>query len=269
MKYSIITINFNNADGLCRTIESILNQTFRDFEYLIIDGGSADGSYAIIENYSEHISYWISESDNGIYNAMNKGILQAKGDYLLFINSGDELANEQVLKNIDNCLDVTTELASGRLIYIDQQTNHTLEAPEELTLSYSINVGLTHPNTLIRKSLFDKYGLYNENNKIVSDWEFFLIAGGLNNCRYQKMDVAVARFYAGGISSSQPELMQTEMEAAIKRLVSEPIRKDLEKSKKMEQKLSNPAYGLIANSATLRYFLKLLYKVVRKLKGYK
>ena len=72
MKYSIITINYNNCDGLCRTIESVISQTFKDYEFIIIDGGSTDGSIDIIKKYQQHISYWVSEKDEGIYNAMNK-----------------------------------------------------------------------------------------------------------------------------------------------------------------------------------------------------
>ena len=74
MKYSIITINYNNADGLCRTLESVIGQTYSDYEYVIIDGGSTDGSIDIIHQYIKHIDYWVSERDGGIYNAMNKGI---------------------------------------------------------------------------------------------------------------------------------------------------------------------------------------------------
>ena len=89
MKLSIITINYNNREGLKKTINSVINQTFRDFEYILIDGGSEDGSKEIILQHEAQFSYWRSEKDHGIYNAMNKGILAAKGDYLLFLNSGD------------------------------------------------------------------------------------------------------------------------------------------------------------------------------------
>ena len=89
MRYSIITINYNNEEGLRHTIESIVCQTYTDFEFIIIDGGSTDGSVDVIKEYAEHIAYWVSEKDNGRYNAMNKGVCQAKGDYCIFMNSGD------------------------------------------------------------------------------------------------------------------------------------------------------------------------------------
>ncbi|WP_083993885.1 glycosyltransferase [Gelidibacter algens] len=107
MKISIITINYNNLDGLKKTMTSVLEQTYANVEYIIIDGGSTDGSKRYIESCQQDLAYWVSESDRGIYNAMNKGIAQATGEYLLFLNSGDWLAGVKVLdlisKNLGNC----------------------------------------------------------------------------------------------------------------------------------------------------------------------
>ena len=102
MKYSIITINYNNRDGLEKTIQSVINQTCQDFEFIIIDGGSTDGSVDIIKKYNDRINYWVSEPDKGIYNAMNKGILQAHGEYLNFMNSGDCFFDNEVLNKVNN-----------------------------------------------------------------------------------------------------------------------------------------------------------------------
>ena len=102
MKYSIITINYNNRDGLEMTINSVLEQTYKDFEYIIIDGGSTDGSLEVIKKHAAQIDYWVSEPDNGIYNAMNKGIRKATGDYLNFMNSGDTYHTSSVLGDIAN-----------------------------------------------------------------------------------------------------------------------------------------------------------------------
>ena len=91
---SIITVNYNNAPGLQKTIDTVFAQTFKNFEYIIIDGGSTDGSLAIIESIKDKTAYWVSEQDKRIYNGMNKGIIQAKGAYLFFLNSGDCFASE-------------------------------------------------------------------------------------------------------------------------------------------------------------------------------
>ena len=100
MKLSVITINYNNRDGLRQTIESVVGQTYRDFEYIIIDGGSTDGSVDVIKEYADKIDYWVSEKDKGIYNAMNKGVAVALGEYCLFLNSGDTLCHPDVLAQV-------------------------------------------------------------------------------------------------------------------------------------------------------------------------
>ena len=107
MKLSIITINYNNRDGLQKTIDSVVSQTYKNFEWIIIDGGSTDGSKELIEQYQDHCAYWCSEPDKGIYNAMNKGIEKAIGDYSLFLNSGDRLHDDTVIDKIVSFLGKT------------------------------------------------------------------------------------------------------------------------------------------------------------------
>ena len=113
MKLSIITVNLNNRDGLQKTIDSVICQTFRDFEWIVIDGGSTDGSKELIEQYADHFAYWVSEPDKGIYNAMNKGIKVAKGEYLQFLNSGDSLWNETTLQGVVPFFSGTTDIFYG------------------------------------------------------------------------------------------------------------------------------------------------------------
>jgi len=267
---TIITINYNNVAGLRRTIESVVNQTATNFEYIVVDGASTDESLDILKTRNSELETrnfkYISEPDTGIYNAMNKGIGMATGDYLLFINSGDELADKTVVESIQKSLLPDTELTSGKLTLINEKGTVQLFPPAELTLSYCLNAGLTHPNTLIRKSLFEKYGLYNEENKIVSDWEFFLIAGGLNNCKYQKLDFTVARFYEDGISSKNKDLVNAEMQAIIQRLVPDSIRTDLNRLQAIENQFSHPAYKIVQQSPFIKKMLTLIYKIWRKIK---
>lgn len=116
MKLSIITINYNNRDGLQHTIESVINQTSHEFEYIIIDGGSTDGSVDIIKQYTNQIDYWVSEPDRGIYHAMNKGIDIAKGEYCIFMNSGDLFHNTSSIKDSINHLD-GTDIVNGNTFF--------------------------------------------------------------------------------------------------------------------------------------------------------
>lgn len=112
MYYSIITINYNNKEGLELTIKSVLSQTYRNYQFIIIDGGSSDGSFDVIKKYANNINYWISEPDKGRYNAMNKGIKQAKGDYLNFMNSGDTFHSPTVLEDIAR-MNLTEDIITG------------------------------------------------------------------------------------------------------------------------------------------------------------
>jgi glycosyltransferase involved in cell wall biosynthesis len=199
-KVSIITINYNNLEGLKRTVESVVNQTWQEFEYIIIDGGSTDGSAEYIESQSEHINYWISEPDKGIYNAMNKGIAQATGEYLLFLNSGDHFYCNTVLQeNIEH-------LQKHDLIYFNIEvagaiSSEIVSYPDKLRFSDLCFGTLCHQSTFIKNTLFHTVGLYDENLKIASDWKFFILALFNYHCSYVKIDKTVSTFYLGGISS--------------------------------------------------------------------
>lgn len=200
-KISIITINYNNLEGLKKTIESVINQTWEDFEYIIIDGGSSDGSSAYIESQSDNIDYWVSEPDSGIYNAMNKGIKIATGEYLLFLNSGDHLYSDEVLDRNRQYI-ANHDLVCFNLLVVGKVTSEIVLLPEKLRFSYFFEGGtLCHPSTFIKKSLFDIVGLYDENLKIVSDWKFFIIALCKFNATYYYVDTVFSTFYSGGLST--------------------------------------------------------------------
>ena len=197
MLLSIITINYNNRDGLRKTIESVVRQTFLDFEYIIIDGGSSDGSVEVIKEYANKINYWVSEKDKGIYNAMNKGALVAHGEYTLFLNSGDAFIDGDVLNKVfEN--DLYADIVCGNLFYYN---GGSWVAPEQVTMEYFILGSLPHPSSLIRRSLFDVHQ-YDERYKIAGDWEFFMYHLIVGNVTYQHIDVCIALFDTTGISST-------------------------------------------------------------------
>lgn len=201
-KLSIITVNLNNLYGLQKTMESVFPQTFTDYEYIIIDGGSTDGSREYIEQHSVKLSYWISEQDTGIYQAMNKGILQATGQYLLFLNSGDYLVNAEVI--IDFLFQGSGEdILYGILNAYDKGRFIQKDCPEKLSFSFFLNDTLPHPSTLIKRKLFTEIGLYNENLRSTSDWEFFLNAICKYNVSYKKIPLPVAVFNTEGLTSQE------------------------------------------------------------------
>jgi len=206
-KISIITINYNNREGLRKTMESVVSQTDNSFEYIIIDGGSTDGSVEAIEENKNRVDYWVSEKDNGVYHAMNKGIAKATGDYLLFLNSGDYLAENTVLS------DVFAYNFDNDIIYGDLYLNYSTpelplkKYPDKLSFKYFFHLeSLPHPSSLIKRSLFSKVGLYNENLKIVGDWEFWLKAIFLHQATYRKVPIPISVFDMSGLCSQEANM---------------------------------------------------------------
>lgn len=211
MKVSIISINYNDAVGLNKTINSVIEQKFNDFEFIVIDGGSTDGSLENIKKYADKINYWVSEPDKGVYNAMNKGILVAKGDYLLFLNSGDWFCNEESLglmaSNTDN-FDIV--FGNNYYCYSEKKIIEN-KLPDTITFNYLAFVnGIPHQATLIKREFILKNGLYDENLKIVSDWKFFILSIFKWNATYLHIPHFICYYDFGGISSTNITLVQEE-----------------------------------------------------------
>jgi glycosyltransferase involved in cell wall biosynthesis len=215
MKYSIITVNFNNKEGLRKTIKSVINQTFRDYEYIIIDGGSTDGSVDILKEYDKHISYWISEKDKGIYNGMNKGIAKATGDYLNFMNSGDCFYDENVLQHLSE-KDLSQDLIVGRDYHFNAKTQQgfaTLLPPRISMLTFFIQT-LPHQSTFFKRELF-KDCPYDENLRIVSDIKFYIQKLCIENCSIKMVNDIICQREPDGISKSYNERRIAEHRAVI------------------------------------------------------
>lgn len=211
MKLSIITINYNNAEGLRKTMESVLKQTYLDFEYIIVDGASTDGSVEVIREYENqlHITHstihllWSSEKDNGIYDAMNRGIRKAKGEYQLFLNSGDYLVDESVVGRI------VPELGKADVIqgnvFLDEVGGKLRRGYGKSDLSF-IEVyegNFLHQATFFRSSLFEEYGMYDENIRLGGDTFFYLKALGLGSASFLYIDQMISVFMSNGLSSSK------------------------------------------------------------------
>lgn len=221
MKLSIITINYNNADGLRRTLESVAAQTYQDIEHVIIDGGSTDGSVDVIKEYvssspssdpfMKHVIKWISEKDNGIYNGMNKGIRKATGSYIEILNSGDVLAASDVTDRMVRELEKNDYPAilygnmlksyDGKKIISRDTCGERMYTPDSFLYFY--NGTLNHDCAYIRRDLFDKYGLYNEEMKICSDWEWYVKAIALGGEKAVYIDIDVTIFDMNGVSESR------------------------------------------------------------------
>ena len=212
LKISVITVNLNNAEGLRKTIISVINQQFSQLEFLVVDGGSTDESKKVMEQYSDKIHIAISEKDSGIYNAMNKGITKATGDYFLFLNSGDILLGNNTLQQMLDGGD-SADLIFGDIKMSGLATSAIGLFPDQLSFKFFYINSLPHPCTLIRKQLFEHVGLYREDFKVAADWAFFVLAVCKYNCSYKHLSLVVADFALGGISSTSKKVIDDEREA--------------------------------------------------------
>ena len=227
MKLSIITINYNNCSGLRKTIESVVNQTWHDFEYIIVDGGSTDGSVDVIKEFASQIDYWVSEPDKGIYNALNKGVAIAKGEYCNFMNSGDCFYSPTTLADVFNP-EPSADIMCGIT-----HSDYIKTPPQEITFDFLFNGCICHQCAFIRTSIMKKYG-YDEKYKIVSDRKFFVQALIHDNCSYQALDVDVVKYDITGFSADNPVLSRLEYDMVLEELIPERIRKDYGKKYKGE-----------------------------------
>lgn len=224
MKLSIITINYNNAEGLRKTLASVASQTYANIEHIIVDGASTDGSVDVIKEYENQLNIthstihllWSSEPDNGIYNAMNRGIRKATGEYVQILNSGDLLAAPDVTERMMAALHPTSNIQhqtsisilygnmlksyDGKTIISRDTCGGKMYTPESFLYFYKGT--LNHDCAYIRRDLFEKYGLYNEDMKICSDWEWYvraIVLGGEKPI-YTNIDVTI--FDMNGVSES-------------------------------------------------------------------
>ena len=253
--FSIITINYNNNVGLISTINSVNKQSKSYFEFIVIDGGSLDGSVETIKKNQQYIDFWISEPDLGIYDAMNKGIAKSTGKYLFFLNSGDIFFSYNVLKDVFS-MNCNSDLLAGNVILIDKVNSISKIWKTKSNYKFSdVAFGhIPHQGFFFHYSLFIKYGLYNINNRIVSDWEY-LLKLIYNNVSIDYLDLNFAIHYLDGISHKVEylSLQEFEREEVLKKYIS--IYEDIYELKKswnflqfIKQKIRN-----LYNKARLFY----------------
>ena len=276
MKLSIITITYNNAEGLYRTIQSVQAQTFRDFEHIIVDGGSTDGSVKIIRQYADNEAIrsegykairsenskadnlsssphhlitsspiiWISEPDNGVYDAQNKGIRLAHGEYCYFLNAGDTFCADDVLERMfsPNSLFPSSphrlicssphhlpDIFYGNEVIVDSASQRVgiARGVENPTFVDLYNSCMKHQASFIRRSLFDKYGMYDADMRICSDFDwFFRVIAFHNEVTLQYKDVDIAYFENTGLSYHSPELCAKERQQILDRYMSKRMQRD-------------------------------------------
>ena len=266
MKLSIITINYNNKTGLQRTIDSVICQTWRDFEWIIIDGGSTDGSKELIEQYQDHFAYWCSEPDKGVYNAMNKGIAKAKGDYLQFLNSGDALHNEDVLFQVFE-EGFNADIFYGDLNLLGKNGFNRIIYPDHLTFPFFLSKSIGHPSSFIKTSLLKERN-YSEKYKIVSDWYRFM-EFYLESRYFSHINLVIVDFDNTGISSTNHVLEMKERNCVLEELLGKKNKKWITDSVMLQgfyEEAENYGYLQIRDSGGWK--MRVLYNFIKLLKKF-
>lgn len=236
MKLSIITINYNNAEGLRKTLDSVAAQTYPSIEHVIVDAASTDGSVGVIKEYTEtskHAVIWSSEKDKGIYNGMNKGLRKATGDYIYILNGGDELATSDVVERMMIVLDnYSADILLGNIIHsLPYKKRHVkCGKPQQMNVSmltfYSGTV--PHDAAFVKRGLFEKFGYFDEKMKICADWKLYLNMIALGGVQPWHVNIDVVLFDMTGISNTNNELRLAERSAYLKEVLPASVQKDYE-----------------------------------------
>ena len=233
MKVSIITISFNNLKGLMKTYQSIMRQTFRDYEWIVIDGDSSDGTKEFLQEHNAEIAYWCCEPDKGVYNAQNKGTEHAKGEYCIYMNSGDSFYDDDVLKKVfDKNIDADVIYGNWMLIFEDGKTRLGC-APEVADLAYFFDDNMCHQSMLIKTDAVLNRP-YDESFRIYADWDEWL-ALYMQGKKFERVNLTICNFMVGGISTGDnaSEELKQERKAEIKRIneryYSEPLQKTMKR----------------------------------------
>lgn len=257
-KISIITINYNNLEGLKLTINSVLPQTWKDFEWIIVDGGSTDGSRELIESVSTHLSYWCSEHDWGIFHAMNKGIHHAKGEYLLFLNSGDYFSSSKSLQHA-NPQTWSADIVGCDAFMGSGKKKTYYQSPRKVTYQRLVCMSLCHQSTFIRRMLLTEKN-YDETSKIGADWMWWFYAFIENDFTYTNIPVPITVFDTTGISITATEARKKERLDFLLKYFSPSMLKKVKEQCNWDDELE---YQAILNSE--KSALLFMRKVVNKL----
>lgn len=269
MKLSIITINYNNLEGLKRTYESVVSQTCQDFEWIIIDGGSTDGSKEFIEEHQERFAYWCSEPDKGIYNALNKGIKICSGEYISCMNSGDSFYEKDTLQFLCSYKGTSDILYGDSLrLFKDGHTevDHFPDPVELYTFSYG---NICHQAMFVRTVILKEKG-FDESYKIAADYCRWVEAL-FNGYTFEYINMFVCKFEMGGLSSANIELSELEYERARKEIFPEAVRLSFDRINKYKEiyekdyLLQEYLKPLEQKSKISRWFTTMVLKILKRI----
>lgn len=189
IKISVISVVYNSCHSLNETILSILGQTYDDVEYIVIDGGSDDGSVEIIKHYAENIKYWCTEKDNGIYDAMNKGLSRASGDFVIFINSGDMFCSPNTISEFVNKVTDINSVYYGNALYVNKLRKDMVWRGGAFSKYRLSKTNICHQTIFYPKIIFSRYR-FNPKYKLFADWAYNMQIYSLANFTYIDQDIS-------------------------------------------------------------------------------
>lgn len=217
MKLSIITVTRNNLEGLRRTAESVAAQLWHDFEWIVIDGASTDGTKEFLQQLSPQPDWWKSESDRGVYDAMNKGLSMARGEYLLFLNAGDALCGAYTLQECFHDFP-EDDIVYGDAVFVYPKKEKTMVHPDRLSLYYFRHHSLCHQATFIRRVLLRECGGYSLRYTIVSDWRQWIV-WMTEGRSFRHLPKTVCRYMMDGLSSKRRKVSKQEREEVFREVL--------------------------------------------------
>lgn len=207
MKVSIITVSFNSVKTIEDTINSVLSQDFPEIEYIVVDGGSSDGTVNIIEKYQNRIVRWVSEKDRGMYDAMNKGIAMATGDVIGILNSDDVYMNTHVISDLMALMErQKAKVVFADLILVDQADDKKVLRyydsgyfhPDKFKYGWMP----AHPTVFVKRELYEAVGRFSTTYQIAADYEMLIRILAIQKARYAYLPKAVVRMRSGGASTA-------------------------------------------------------------------
>ena len=255
MKFSIITVCYNNRDGLGKTIESVVSQTYKDYEFIVIDGGSKDGTKELLEQYNDKIDYWCSEPDKGIYNAMNKGVTHAHGDYAIFMNSGDIFYNENILDTIAS-FNTDADIITGNVNRMDNDV--PLRYHHKSMFEQIYHETINHQGTFIKLKLLKKFPYEEKELQIVSDWKFWVDSIIFDNASFFRTNTIVAKQDMTGVSQNM-DTLHKERKRVLDEYFPPLLQSELNDYYHLQM---NP---MVKNSEFIRQKSPFIYSILRKI----
>ena len=263
MKFSIITVNYNNKEGLQRTIESVIHQSFRDYEFIVIDGGSTDGSAEVLKEYDAQINYWVSEPDGGIYQGMNKGIVKATGEYLNFMNSGDCFYSSDILEKVSNYQSDADFIVGKDYHYNDViHRGHVSIQPPRTTMIHFFVATLDHQSSFIKREMFTN-SLYDESRRLVSDWIFFTEKIVKEGKQVQFIPDIICRREEGGLSEQQREKNRKEINEYLHQFLPYGVYEDYATLAKLDKTSLYRLFDILGNNRKRKLLITCI-KLIQK-----